>query len=468
MKETESTIYFDITDIIRYAQKHERVSGIQRVQINVITEIINIAGPKKIRGVAKHDQAEIFESIDLGFLTHQREFRSSTFLTHAGRLNPTFWPNKFQVKKYLEPYKRRKVIRAIKKIEIYWKAIFLRDDLTAAGLLQEKHQDKNATPKNKKISRLKPEDIYVSLGTSWDDPNGLKIAHAHHRAGGTVIQMIHDLIPIVRSDLHITNLGPRFLKWLTETTQCVDLYLCVSKNTQKDLEEFLKQHRCKTPTAVTPLAHEFLGYQRGPQKTSDSVIEARLQDLVTRPFVLCVGSIEIRKNGLSLIRAWKKAYSDFQIENPVLVFAGRKGWMIEDFESEVATINFSTESIRIIENPTDTELAWMYGQCLFTVYPSLYEGWGLPVGEGVWFNAPCLASNSSSIPEVCGSLVDYFDPKDTDSLSMNLVRLVNDKNHIQQRRAQIKNATLRTWRDHAGDVLDAISNNDGNNINSGS
>ena len=68
-----------------------------------------------------------------------------------------------------------------------------------------------------------------------------------------------------------------------------------------------------------------------------------------------------------------------------------------------------------MHNCSDEELAWMYKNCAFSIYPSFYEGWGLPIAESAFYGAPCLASSTSSMPEVAGSAVDYFNPASTDS-----------------------------------------------------
>ena len=58
--------------------------------------------------------------------------------------------------------------------------------------------------------------------------------------------------------------------------------------------------------------------------------------------------------------------------------------------------------MRIVDSPSDRELAYLYQRCLFAAYPSLYEGWGLPVGEAAWFGKYVISSNATSLPEVCG------------------------------------------------------------------
>jgi glycosyltransferase involved in cell wall biosynthesis len=101
-------------------------------------------------------------------------------------------------------------------------------------------------------------------------------------------------------------------------------------------------------------------------------------------------------------------------------------------------------------------LAWLYKYCLFSIFPSHVEGWGLPVGESAWFGSLCVASNASAIPEVCGELMDYVDPADTADITRAVRRLITDRDYLQQRKAMIARATLRRWSDVAGDLYDCL------------
>ena len=94
--------------------------------------------------------------------------------------------------------------------------------------------------------------------------------------------------------------------------------------------------------------------------------------------------------------------------------ARRRGWLSEDIY-EVMTHDPQTRATFVfLHDATDEELAWLYRHCEFTVYPSFYEGWGLPIGESLAYGVPCLASRTSSMPEVAGELIPYFSPSSAD------------------------------------------------------
>jgi glycosyltransferase involved in cell wall biosynthesis len=83
---------------------------------------------------------------------------------------------------------------------------------------------------------------------------------------------------------------------------------------------------------------------------------------------------------------------------------------------------------------------------------SYYEGWGLPIGESLWFGKPVLASNTSAMPEVGGDLVDYADPNSFDEIREKALRLIVDAPYRARRAEEIGNAKLRRWDEVADDL----------------
>ena len=148
-----------------------------------------------------------------------------------------------------------------------------------------------------------------------------------------------------------------------------------------------------------------------PQQPTDEAF--RNVDDTSSRFLLCVGTIEVRKNHALLYSTYKLA-DERGIELPPMVIVGRRGWLSEDIY-EVMTHDPQTRAKFVfLHDATDEELAWLYRHCEFTVYPSFYEGWGLPIGESLAYGVPCVASRTSSMPEVAGELIPYFSPSSAD------------------------------------------------------
>jgi glycosyltransferase involved in cell wall biosynthesis len=112
-----------------------------------------------------------------------------------------------------------------------------------------------------------------------------------------------------------------------------------------------------------------------------------------------------------MFRVWRRLLEELPRDVvPTLVFAGRVGWLVGDLMRQIANTDHLDGKLVVVENSNDAELAALYQGCLFTVFPSLYEGWGLPVTESLAFGKPCLIADRTSLPEAGGDLVRRFDP----------------------------------------------------------
>lgn len=172
------------------------------------------------------------------------------------------------------------------------------------------------------------------------------------------------------------------------------------------------------------------------------------------PFLLSTGTIEPRKNQAFLLDVYQKFRSRGGEAIP-LVLAGKKGWMMEDFEVKIAASPWA-EDVHILGYVSDAELAWLYEHCLVNLYPSHYEGFGLPVLEGMGFGATVICSNSTSMPEVVGNAGVLLAPNDQDAWVHALELATTDmEKHIERKEAAVAHAASFDWRASAGKVLDA-------------
>jgi glycosyltransferase involved in cell wall biosynthesis len=133
--------------------------------------------------------------------------------------------------------------------------------------------------------------------------------------------------------------------------------------------------------------------------------------------------------------------------------AGGKGWLMEDFEDYLIELGIRNNVI-LTGYVSDDELIWLYRNCYVNLYPSLFEGFGLPILEGMQFGAATLASNISSIPEVAGDAAILLDPNDAEVWVQAMLAL--EKNESQ--RALLKQKSLEqakkfNWKQSANTLL---------------
>ena len=158
---------------------------------------------------------------------------------------------------------------------------------------------------------------------------------------------------------------------------------------------------------------------------ADATLEGKrpmaLDNILAGEFWLSVGTVEPRKNQRRLAEAYAH-YLALGGKPMPLVLAGGKGWLMEDFQKYLSELGISA-NIVMTGYVSDEELIWLYRNCYAHIYPSLFEGFGLPVLEGMQFGAPTLTSRSTSIPEVAGNAAILISPEDTLSWAEAMLRL---------------------------------------------
>lgn len=447
-------LYFDVTDVVKFATSHPRVSGIQRVQLNLIAQMARRYGSGAIRCVFMHPTSHQLYAFEPEGVIDE-SFATGVLLRRLGVIKPASrWPDPASVREHLRPLANRKIVRAWAKICVYLEALFMPARLSARGIAPPSAEQRAVRPTTLERIESVPQDAsLVLLGTNWGFRRVEQLAREHALRGGHLVQMIYDLIPVVEPQFVTAGLHRDFEAWLSRISKYSTEFLCISEYTKADLLRYLEEAAHPIQAQVVRLAHEMHGFDRN-QKTL--IPPGPATDAASVPYVLCVGTIEIRKNGAALLDAWAALHERLGERLPRLVFAGRMGWLIEAFQGRLAANPALARLVRLVESPNDEELAYLYQNCLFTAYPSLYEGWGLPVGEAAWFGKYCISSNTSSLPEVCGDLIDYVDPRDPAALEAALCKAMMHPEYVAQREKGLREAALRTWADVAEDLYRCV------------
>jgi len=138
-------------------------------------------------------------------------------------------------------------------------------------------------------------------------------------------------------------------------------------------------------------------------------------------------------------RVWRRLLEDLPAERvPTLVFAGRIGWLVDDLMRQIANTDNLNGKMVVLENPTDADLAALYRDCLFTLFPSFHEGWGLPVTESLAFGKPCIISNRTSLPEAGGRLARSFDPDNLHDAYKVIRQVIEDRAGLMEWTAEVQ------------------------------
>ncbi len=140
-----------------------------------------------------------------------------------------------------------------------------------------------------------------------------------------------------------------------------------------------------------------------------------------------------------------------------VVCVGNTGWMNDDFHQRLARDKILRERVTVLNNVPDHVLILLYRRCLFTLFPSLYEGWGLPISEAIANGKVPLVSNVSSHPEAGGDLAVYFDVNSEADFQSKLEKLIYDAGHRRSLEQKIAAATpLRPWSEIARQIFAVV------------
>jgi alpha-1,3-rhamnosyl/mannosyltransferase len=174
--------------------------------------------------------------------------------------------------------------------------------------------------------------------------------------------------------------------------------------------------------------------------------------LAHRRYVLSVGTIEPRKNLDAVVGAYSALTDDFRRRFP-LVIVGMKGWLTSRLESLIEA-GVRSREIRVLGYVDDEELARLYASARMLIYPSLYEGFGLPPLEAMASGTPVITSNVSSLPEVVGDAGIQVDPYDVDALREAIRLLSEDDGRWEAlRSAGLARAAQFSWERCARETL---------------
>ena len=172
------------------------------------------------------------------------------------------------------------------------------------------------------------------------------------------------------------------------------------------------------------------------------------------PFILGLSRLEPRKNFVRLIEAFAAARTAARLPHR-LIIGGSRGWLYDTIFARVQELHLG-DLVHFPGFIDEADLATLYSAADFFAYPSLYEGFGLPILEALACGAPVLAANNSCLPEAGGPGALYVQAEDVDSIAAGLVRLATDADLRQQLRAAgMAHAATFTWERSAQQLLAA-------------
>lgn len=268
-------------------------------------------------------------------------------------------------------------------------------------------------------------------------PKGLKKAR--------VVYTLYDLSFFDYPDLTTEENRSKCFEGVFSAAIYADFILSISEYSLKRFFESFP-HYPKERTGVVHLGSRFTS---NVQKSNKEKLFNQLQP---EEFWLSVCTLEPRKNLRRLLQAFRNYLKYASMKYP-LVLAGGKGWMEGDLEKFIGELGLN-DHVLLTGYVSDEKLCWLYQNCFAFLYPSLYEGFGLPVLEAMGFGAAVITSNTTSLPEVAGEAAHFIDPMNEKDMTEGLLKIDREKKYRKRLR---DNAYLQAkqfyWEKSAKKVL---------------
>jgi glycosyltransferase involved in cell wall biosynthesis len=463
-------IWFDVTDLVDYSRPH--LTGIQRTLVSTLAELMTIRDEVRLFAYDQHlGRLREVEGVSLPASIQRHlaitvEPHAAPQLRRDSRVGVAR-PRRSIVRSLSSRFEGRMELIA-NRVEDREAKQAVREILQGSKTLSRAIARRVFRSRRKQARKLAaiaqrapgdgvifaPNDVCISMSPSWGNPEYADEI-ARNKLGGEVkcVNMIYDLIPTLFPEWLPGGWSEIFDPWARRQIANADVVLTISEYQKVEIANYMRTRGLPSKRIEVMIMGD-----NPPLLANEPAAEIALPRYVPRrKFVLFVATVDVRKNHLCTYHVWRRLSSSLGEDCPELVLIGVNGHFVEDLFHQIRNDGLVKNLISHLQGVTDEELAWYYANCLFTIYPSLYEGWGLPVAESLAVGRYCVASNSSSLPEAGREFPDYFDPLDFAECYRLVHRAVTNPQYVQAREQRIRaEYKPRTWRMAAQQVSDLV------------
>jgi len=254
-----------------------------------------------------------------------------------------------------------------------------------------------------------------------------------------LVATIYDLAFVRHPEFFEEREAKYWNSWVPATARRARKLLAISEFTASEFQTLYRIPSSRITITPPGVARDFV-----PQQDAEDLRRVLARYALSRPYVLFVGAIQPRKNIVRLIRAFAEVRNRYNIPHE-LVICGQRGWLCDDVFS-LAAAPYLKGCVRFLGYVRRDDLPYLYSGADVFAYPSLYEGFGLPVLEAMACGTPVLTSRTSALPEVAGDCAVLVDPTNVGEIADGLWHLLDN----QQDRARlaahgIERARSFTW-----------------------
>lgn len=271
-----------------------------------------------------------------------------------------------------------------------------------------------------------------------------------HKVSGKVFNVIHDIIPLKDPDSCDKSFVKNFKNMFAKIMDKSDGVLCISKTVADEVADYIDLNN------LHPKRNFKVGWFHNGVTFNEVKDNLKVKDSIKKIFTndvfLVVGTLEPRKNHKLVLDAFEKLWSEGN--NSVLCFAGRIGCKSEELIKRIKNSKELNRKLIFLEGPTDEELFYCYKNSKALIFPSMAEGFGLPIIEAARFKLPLILSNIPIFYEIAEDKAIYFNVNSSDSLCSAIKKFYN----LSENNALPSSATLNflSWKESLEQICKVI------------
>lgn len=435
-------IYIDLTELALWAQRSDLISGIQRVVYNLARDLEE---DPDVGFVVLADGKGSWIRLRSLNLDNSGNIKHFNLLNENWRISRIKWSHtRNRIREARGSHKIKPLVR------------FVESRLVRPFLNKSEWNLKGIKASLMKEKDFQEGDVLVEPAIPFCNDFIGRIEPLQEKV--KLVFFYHDLIPLTCREFVLGEECANFQKYFDLMLHRADLLITSAKF---NVDGFRKQAALEHQDDVVPPIEAIgLPVEFSASVTNENYFEISpiIRRLSAYKFCLCVGTIGPRKNHFELLQAWKKFYDSDAYNNEILVVAGAPWGSASDIVNLLHNKAFCGGSIVYFDRPSDLELAFLYQECRFSLYLSLFEGWGLPVSESIAVGKPVVILNSTTLPEAGYGAADVVATRTLADMQKMIERMFGDNEYYEAslRRVLEAKQKLPTWSDFSKRLIKVI------------
>lgn len=306
-------------------------------------------------------------------------------------------------------------------------------------------------PGDDQLIEILPNDVVFMLDSTWEWPQRFDpLLEDVWRAGGEVVWMVYDLVPIRVPETCHPGMPPVFRSWLTHAIHKTDGFICISEATRADLEHFIDEvYEQGARRPWTSSVHLGSDLESGRMLPSTPAIETVFKAIGSKKFLLAIGTVEPRKDHCTILDAFEMLWRDNL--DIALVIIGKEGWNVDELATRLRQHSEAGKQLFWLENASDGDLQVLLSKTSALIQASVAEGFGLPIVEAGSRGVPLILSDIAVFREIAGDEAIYFECGNSTKLAKIILEGALAQNWLHPSRIE-----TMTWQQSSCAVVETL------------